>query len=142
MLMKKGLPKKVQYLSPNSIGASYALGEEGLPKNLNKALFWYKVGAIQGDFIAQCNLAQMYFDGDVYQCYPLAKKWFALSADQGDGQAMYFLGEIHRKGLGVKVDHQIAAYWYKKALNDGWPIHDASEWLKNFESKNQRGRFD
>ena len=109
MCMKKRLPKKARLLNANAIGASYALGEEGLPKNLKKALFWYKVGAKQGDFIAQCNLAQMYFDGDVGKQYNLAKKWFIRSARQGDGQAMYYLGEIYRKGLGVKVNHPVAA---------------------------------
>ncbi len=131
--MKRGLPKKAKQLCANSIGASYALGDEGLPRNYKKAIFWYQIGALQGDFIAQCNLGQMFYDGDVNKSYVKARKWFHESAKQGDGQAMYYLGEIYRNGYGVKKSFELAVYWYKKAVADGWPIHNAELWLSQYE---------
>ena len=89
------LPKRLRREPANNIGAYFAQGEEGLPKNPRKALYWYTLGATIGDFIAQCNLAVMlyYGEGDVERNRWLAYKWFIPAAAQGDGQAMTYLGQ-------------------------------------------------
>src|SRR6267378_3125813 len=72
------LPKQLRREPANNIGAYFAQGEEGLPKSLRKALYWYTLGAIDGDFVAQCNLALMHYygEGDVERNRWLAYKWF------------------------------------------------------------------
>jgi hypothetical protein len=46
-----------------------------------------------------------------------AIKYFTSSADKGDNYSMYMLGEIHKHGIGIAVNKEIAKIWYKKACN-------------------------
>ena len=123
------LPKRFWKEPANNIGAYFALGEEGLPKNLPKALYWYTLGAKTGDFAAQCNLALMHYFGDVERKRWLAHKWFIRAAAQGDGQAMTFLGRMHVNGEIVQKDERAAARWFRCAKRDGWAIHEWENWL-------------
>src|SRR5262245_340562 len=76
------LPRHLRREPANNIGAYFAQGDEGLPKNLRRALYWYTLGAILGDFVAQCNLALLHYygEGEVERNHWLAYKWFLRAA--------------------------------------------------------------
>ncbi len=60
------------------------------------------------------------FDHDKrIECFSLAKKYYALSAELGNAQAMCNLGYIYSYGRLGKHDYQAAATWYKAAADLG-----------------------
>ena len=71
-----------------------------------------RLEAEQGNVNAQCNLGEMYYDGDgVPQDYQEALKWFSLAAEQGHASAQRDLGEMYYNGEGVAQDYQEAVKW-------------------------------
>jgi uncharacterized protein len=128
-IARRGLPRRLRSEPANNIGAYYALGEEGLPKNLRKSVFWYRLGAVEGDFAAQCNLALMYYFGDLERNLWLAHKWFLRAAAQGDGEAMKFLGQMYARGELIEKDETAVSQWFRRAKRDGWSIHEWENWL-------------
>ncbi|MCO6560441.1 MAG: sel1 repeat family protein, partial [Gilliamella sp.] len=42
-----------------------------------------------------------------------------LSAEKGNSEAQYSLGNIYKQGLGVEVSDVRAFFWYKKAAEQG-----------------------
>ena len=51
--------------------------------------------------------------------YYESNKWFQKAADQGLAMAQYALGNMARKGKGVKKSDKQAVYWYQKAADQG-----------------------
>ncbi len=41
------------------------------------------------------------------------------SAEEGDSQAQYYLGQIYERGLGAEPDLNLAAEWYRRAAENG-----------------------
>ena len=75
------------------------------------SLLIYSVGA-KADFDA--GLAA-YQTGD----YVRALEQWTHAGDAGDSRAQYNLGLMYRRGLGVPVDENKAASWFKKAADHG-----------------------
>ncbi len=62
--------------------------------------------------------------GGEYVAYDRANYQTALhvwleTAEAGDAQAQYYVGEIYEKGLGISPDYVQAAAWYRKAADQG-----------------------
>ena len=53
------------------------------------------------------------------RCFPEAFDWFSLSAEQGNRNAMLYLGEMYRNGYGIQRDYQKACKWYRAAAKEG-----------------------
>jgi len=51
--------------------------------------------------------------------YGKALQIFSPLAEDGSAEALYYIGFMHMKGLGVPQDHKEAAEWYKKAAERG-----------------------
>lgn len=51
--------------------------------------------------------------------YKTALKVWLETAESGDPQAQYYVGEIYQKGLGTDPDYEEAARWYRKAADQG-----------------------
>lgn len=51
--------------------------------------------------------------------YATALKVWLPAAQQGDVDAMNYVGEIYEKGLGVQPDYPVALEWYRKAAEKG-----------------------
>ena len=69
---------------------------------------------------AQLALGQKFYDcEDVEQNYEEAFRWFCMAADQGNAEAMYYLGNMFIHGLGVVQDVGKAAEWYGKSAEKG-----------------------
>jgi TPR repeat protein len=126
--MRRRLPRRLRAEPANNIGAYYALGDEGLPKNLRKAEYWYALGSAEGDFAAQASLALMHYFGDRKRNLWLARKWFLRAAAQGDGEAMRFLGQMYIRGELVRKDEDAALRWFHRAKREGWSLHDWENW--------------
>jgi TPR repeat protein len=106
----------------------------GVPKNLSLAIYWYRMAAAQQHETlsqeARIYLGDIYAQGD---CVPVnltqANHWYeqALAyyqhlAEQGWAPAQYSLGLMHERGKGVQHDREKAAYWYRKAADNGYEL--------------------
>lgn len=52
--------------------------------------------------------------------YTTALEVWLESAEGGDPEAQYYVGEIHEKGLGTDPDYETAAEWYRKSAEHGY----------------------
>jgi uncharacterized protein len=92
-----------------SQGVAYANGQ-GVPRNDDEAVKWFRIGAQQGMPRAQTWLGMMYTNGrGVSQDYHEAIRLYLLAARRGDSLAQTNLGEAYAKGWGVQED-DIALY--------------------------------
>lgn len=74
--------------------------------------------AQQGDSAAQLSVAMIYRDGNgVDKDYPQAMHWAHLAADQGNKQAMDFLGFAYLTGRGAKRNPAIAFGYFQAAAD-------------------------
>lgn len=113
----------------NSIGDSYYYA-----KNYPKAAEWYLKSAQQGDALAQCNIAFMYFNGyGVAKDYQKAAQWYTKAAEQGDADGQNNLAIMYEYGYGVPRDRQKAVEWYSKAVEQGH--YGAQQTLKKLLEK-------
>ncbi len=111
---KKGDPK-----AQNTIGLCYSSGN-GVEKNKEKAVYWYRKSAEQGYSIGEYNLALRYHNGEgVTQDYEQAMYWYRKSAEQGVADAMNNIGVLYKYGRGVKKDYGQAVSWFQKAADKG-----------------------
>lgn len=75
-----------------------------------------------GDAQAQADLAWRHWFGDgVEQDRELGVRWFRRAADQGHGEACYWLGSAYEEGIGVTADPAEAARWYRRGAEAGDP---------------------
>ncbi|MCY3757517.1 MAG: tetratricopeptide repeat protein [Acidobacteria bacterium] len=94
-------------------GAQYALGDmystgEGVPRDVRKAVKWYRKAAEQGHASAQ--FALVLYSSEV----PEWEEWLRLAAKQGHIQAQLYLASRYREGDWVK-----AVKWYREAAEKG-----------------------
>jgi predicted aspartyl protease len=99
-----------------SQGVAYANGQ-GVPRNDDEAVKWFRIGAQQGMPRAQAWLGMMYANGrGVSQDYHEAIRLYLLAARRGDSLAQTNLGEAYAKGWGVQED-DIASYMWLSVAN-------------------------
>ena len=109
----------------------------GVPQDTDKAMYWFKKAANQGNAKAETALGLIYLTTAYtnnllgYQFhnandiaiatkdYPKALYWFKKAAEQGYANAENYLGYMYEQGLGVPQDYNKALYWYKKAAKKG-----------------------
>lgn len=106
---------------------SYGLGVE---QDEEKAIEYLKILAEYGYPDMQCELGKEYATID-WSCITHdeeelenkeheAFKWFAKSAEQGNVEAMFYLGECYRNGKGVDEDYKKAFEWFAKAAEQDY----------------------
>lgn len=92
---------------------------EGTAVAPNKASVWYALAAEQGYPPARSEFAMLL----LRKVQPSAKeegvRLLRLSADAGDAQAMFRLGECFRKGWGTERDLSASIGWYTLAAQAG-----------------------
>ena len=98
-------------MSQRILGERFAMGTEGVTKDMNQAIFWWQKAADQGDTVAQYNLGQVYFKGaGVQQDLIQAHMWFSLAASSGKGtisaQQRKKLAESNRKSSEANMTHK------------------------------------
>jgi TPR repeat protein len=119
-----------------NIGHLYRWGQ-GVEKNVDQAIHWYRMAAEKGFSRAQANLAAIYLQGDegTPVNYEEAHKWFAAAAVQNLAVAQYNLGLMYELGLGVEKNEARALGWYNLAAKAGQPeaIERLSQLVKTTE---------
>jgi TPR repeat protein len=93
---------------------------EGVAKNYENALKWYKLAAEKGVAVAQYNMGVFYSRGEVVsQDRKAAARWFRKAANQGDTEAQAHLGSQYLNGTGLPKNDDEAAKWLTKAAEKG-----------------------
>lgn len=84
----------------------------GIPRDYDKALFWFETAAMYGNAEAQRMVGLMYYEGKVsgFPDYRQAVEWLCKSANNGDSLSYNTMGITYFKGNGKTDD-------YKAALN-------------------------
>lgn len=125
------LEKAAEQESPKAmrfLGACYADGYQHPGKaycDIKRMLYWYEKAAVQGDPVAQGNLAAIYWTGiDAYDTRVLrdtskAVHYARQAAEQENDSAQKILGDCCQKGIGMPRDMVKAAQWYRKAAENG-----------------------
>lgn len=110
---------------PNAAKAQYALAMQyqngqGVPKNDQKALYWFRKAAEQGHADAEFQLGDKYFVGDTVAKDDFqALYWFRKAAEQGQADAEYNIGVMYNWGAAVTKDDAQAVIWWRKAAELG-----------------------
>lgn len=98
------------------LGNYYECGLKGCRKNVNTAIDYYKAAALQGSISAYKRLVIIYGNRKEYW---VAWDLFQVPALQGDKDALYELGVMREKGLGVEKDETDALEYYRLAAENG-----------------------
>ena len=78
---------------------------EGVEKDDEKAVDWFRKAAEQDYADAQSSLAYKYAYGEgVEENQEKAVNWYRKAADQGDADAQVMLGRRYASGIGVEKD--------------------------------------
>ncbi|KAG0275942.1 hypothetical protein BGZ96_003552 [Linnemannia gamsii] len=105
--------------------AQVALGDmyrdgNGVPRDDQAALDWYRLAAEQEDPIGQIRLGELYMYGQgVPQDYAKSLDWYLLAANRGIIRAQREMADFYYNGRGVAKDYVQAMVWYRKAADQG-----------------------
>ena len=102
------------------LGSMYEEGFEGIPKDYEKAVKWYRASAEQHFSWGEDCLAEMYEQGlGVEQSSKLAVEWWLKAVAHEDafsGAPAYKLGYAYYDGFGVERDLKKAKEYFEKAI--------------------------
>lgn len=89
-----------------------------------ESFIWYQRAADQGNADAKFGLAQLYGRGSYSKKIPrddeLALKLYREAAAQDHKMSYLVLSQVYEDGSnGVEKDEKVAAYWYRKAADNG-----------------------
>jgi TPR repeat protein len=102
-----------------SLGFCYDRGE-GVAKDMEQAVNWYRKSAEQGYPNAQYSLGNCYKVGLGVAKDPVeAVKWYRKAAESGFAQAQFNLGVCCHNGEGLPADAVEAASWFGRAAKRG-----------------------
>ena len=108
----------------SDLGATYAVGGEGIEQSWEEAFRWFTAAARGGFPLANVNLAACYREGNgcakdeakALECY----RSVADHPDHPEPDAMELLGEIYAEGdCGVERDPAEAARWFRRGADAG-----------------------
>lgn len=90
----------------------------GVKQDYNKAVYWCKKVAEQGNVGCQNEIAGIYYRGlgEVARNYDEAAYWYKKAAEQGHIRAQENLAYMYAEGIGVTQDYNKAAHWCKKGI--------------------------
>ena len=97
------------------LGCLYQYGE-GVEKNNEEALKWFRLAAKQQNPSAYVFLGLHYKEGEHYE---EALKYFLTAAKLGDPIAMILTAKCYTEGLGVEKNKEEADKWYGLAEKSG-----------------------
>ena len=96
----------------------------GTPIDKDKALYWTQKAAEHKDPMGLHNLGVHYRDGDhVPIDLKKARECFLEASNLGLSRSSNDLGVMYYLGQGVDKNYEIAAKWYKKAIEQDNPFH-------------------
>ena len=93
---------------------------QGVPKDLEEAVRWFRLAAEQGDPVAQNQLGYMHTEGEGGPKDDVeAVKWYRMAAVQGSDEAQFSLGYRYGQGEGVPQDYAEAVRWWRANAERG-----------------------
>ncbi|MCQ2973964.1 MAG: sel1 repeat family protein [Bacteroidales bacterium] len=116
------LEKAIEYYeksaSQNYSDAELQLGSYEYSKSeySEKTINWLLKSSNHGNCIAQNNLGNYYRKIDDYET---AFKYYSLSSQQGNIDAMYYLSMLYKQGAGCEKNLEKSFYWIKLASEKG-----------------------
>ncbi|MDC7682766.1 hypothetical protein PQU92_05725 [Asticcacaulis sp. BYS171W] len=115
-----------------ALAVAYDKGQ-GVKADPKQALYYYKEAAVRGNPAAQNDIGTYFAKGDTIlpKDEAIARKWFEVSAKNGEPEAMYNLAVLLMKGQGGPVDRKSAWLWFTVAQKAGHPNAEAA--LKQLE---------
>jgi hypothetical protein len=102
-----------------NLGRAYFNGF-GIMPDVQQAIRWYEMAAMQGDLSAEFNLASIYEHAAVPD-YKEAMKWYEMAAAHGNATAINNMAFMYENGKGVRQDYGKAAALYLQSANKGFP---------------------
>lgn len=106
--------------SPRNMGVRYLLGR-GVEQDDKKAFKYFNQAALQGDALAQNEIAYMYAAGKgTVRNNALAFTWYQKAAQQNLTSAQYNLGLMYLRGIGTAQNKEMAREWFKKSASSGF----------------------
>ncbi|MGR9106635.1 MAG: tetratricopeptide repeat protein [Gammaproteobacteria bacterium] len=101
------------------VGQMYRKGD-GVEKNPEEAVRWYRQAAAQQNQLALFNLAWMYDSGEGVEHSPQeAIAWYAKAARMGDPYAPFNIGTLYFNGRDLPRDPENALFWFAVARANG-----------------------
>lgn len=98
--------------------ADYYLSQNNDPEKMSQAKEIYSGLAEKGDQYAQLKLAYMMDNGLGSAADPVAaQRLYTASAEQGNPEAQYLLGQFYQLGRVGQPDYNLAKQWYQKAAD-------------------------
>ncbi|KAJ3100382.1 hypothetical protein HDU97_002257 [Phlyctochytrium planicorne] len=117
---KDNRPSVQEAIATLKLGMQQLMGTEGVEKNNEAAIKWFRMAAAQGHAAAQNSLGDRYYHGQgVEQDYQQAVEWYMKSADNGSADAKNNLGFCYKNGHGVEQNNKSAFKWYTESANQG-----------------------
>ena len=119
------------------LAVMYSMGID-LPKDRDKAAYWFEKAASSGHVSSAYLLASIYMETDKRK----AARWLQSAAEKGYAPAQKSLGEMYAEGMGVIKDPQKGIFWLKKAAaqNSAGAIYalgriyqTGDKWIRNEE---------
>lgn len=99
----------------NDVAAYYREGY-GVQRDYQKAIYWYRKSAAQGDPVGLYGLGQCYAMGiGVSQNSQIAAGYILSAAQKGLREAQQAIAFMYERGMGVPQDLSKAAYWRQMA---------------------------
>lgn len=106
-------------LEETYLGLCYERGD-GVKKDFEKAVDWYKKGAYSEDAVAMWHMGLCYEHGKgVEKSFTIAVEWYEKAAEKGYPMALTRLGKCYELGLGAIKDNEKAIAMFQKAANQG-----------------------
>jgi len=103
------------------MGLAFEFGQ-GVDRDVDKAMRWYRIAADRGDPVAQTDLGYLYETGGTGPANPAeAAKWYLRAAVSGFARAQFNLGTLYLRGAGVERNDEDAAHWIGEAADAGCP---------------------
>lgn len=119
--MTKPMIESIKFLPRISKQQTEEVGKAISGNDHKKALALLQPRASSGDSRAAYLLADIYLNAKDVQNYVEARKWLELSAGIGERDALYQLGVVFDKGLGVERNVEQAVKWFKLAADQRDP---------------------
>lgn len=106
------------------LGNAYELEKKWIKNSSEKAFYYFKLAADQGDVDACFKVGIYFFEGcSVQQSYTKAIEYFKIAAEQGfseiQSEAHYNLGLCYERGWGISQSYEQAIYYYSLSAKQG-----------------------
>jgi hypothetical protein len=112
----KYLGKAIELSHPLALMRPYEIFKNVKEQKEKELIFNYLIQSAQlGNVSAAIDLGWIYIDKNPKN-FQKGLFWSEFAANAGHGEGASNMGLIYHKGLGVKVDFEVAKYWYQRSL--------------------------